>query len=119
MLTDSVDQDTENPIGKLPDGYRIGIFSLRESSAQRVKQLLEARNSSLNVRICTEKDLNEQAKAIAQNADLVVVVWTCLSHALSYGIEPYLQEKPVFPQSSGSTSIMRAIEERVRQTNRI
>lgn len=114
-LTDSIEQDWENPIEKLPDGYRIGIFSLRESSAQRVKLLLEARNNSLDVRICTEKVLNERAKAIAQNADLVVVAWTCLSHAMSYGIEPFLKNKPVFPQSGGSTSMVRAIEERVKQ----
>jgi hypothetical protein len=43
---------------------------------------------------------------------MVVVVTTCITHALTYGIGPYLRE-PVYPQSSGSTSILRAIEGRL------
>jgi hypothetical protein len=115
MLSEHVEQQTENLIEQLPDGYRIGIFSLRESSAQRVKELLKARNNTLDVRICSEKVLNDQAKSLAQHADLVVVAWRSVSHALTYGIEPFLQQAPVFPQSSGSTSMLRAIEERLRQ----
>jgi hypothetical protein len=114
IVTDRAEQDADDPIEHLPADFVIGIFSLRESSAQRVKAVLEARNQALDIRICTETVLNDQAKSLAQKADLVVVVWTCVSHALTYGIEPFLKHKPVFPQSSGSTSMIHAIEERVR-----
>lgn len=114
-LTDATEEDQERLIEQLPAGYQIGMFSLCESSAQRAKQMLESRNSSLDVRICTEKDLNDHAKSLAQNADLVVVVWTCISHALTYGIGPYLKRMPVYPQSRGSTSIVRAIESTLRE----
>jgi len=109
-LTDVVQGTIDDPIATLVGGYRIGIFSLRASSAQRAKQLLLARNATLDVRICIEKDLSEQAKALAQNSDLAVIVTTCITHALTYGIGPYLKKEPVYPQASGSTSIVRAIE---------
>lgn len=110
-LASVAEKDIDNPVASLPDGYRISIFSLRESATVRAKQLLLERNKNLDVRICLEKDLNVQAKALAQNSDLVVVVTTCLTHALTYGIGPYLKKEPVYPKSSGSTSLVRAIEE--------
>jgi hypothetical protein len=116
-LTVVTEKDIDNPIADLPDGYRISIFSLRESSTARAKQLLLERNKNLDIRICLEKDLNAQAKALAQNSDLVVIVTTCLSHAITYGIGPYLKKDPVYPQSSGSTSLVRAIEGYITRVN--
>ncbi len=66
--------------------------------------MLLARNADLDVRICEETDLNDQARAIAENSDLAVIVTSCVSHALTYGIAPYLRSEPIYPQSSGSTS---------------
>jgi hypothetical protein len=106
-------RDVENPVAALPAGYRIGIFSLRESSARRVRQALLARNPGLDVRICAETDLSGQAKSLAQSADLSVVVTTCLTHAMTYGIGPHLRNAPVYPQSSGSASILQAIEKQL------
>lgn len=117
-LTAVTEKDIDNPVANLPDGYRIGIFSLRESSTARAKQLLLERNKNLDIRICLEKDLNAQAKALAQNSDLVVIVTTCLSHALTYGIGPYLKKDPVYPPSSGSTSVIRAVEEHLQKRSR-
>lgn len=117
-LTIVTDQDIDNPVANLPDGYRISIFSLRESSTVRAKQLLLERNKNLDIRICLEKDLNAQAKALAQNSDLVVIVATCLSHALTYGIGPYLKKDPVYSSSSGSTSIIRVVEEHLLKMRR-
>ncbi len=117
-LTAVAEKDIDNPVADLPDGYRISIFSLRESSTSRARQLLLKRNKNLDIRICLEKDLNAQAKALAQNSDLVVIVTTCLSHALTYGIGPYLKKVPVYPQSSGSTSLVRAVEEYITRINR-
>lgn len=111
-------KDIDNPVANLPDGYRISIFSLRESSTARAKQLLLERNKNLGIRISLEKDLNAQAKALAQNSDLVVITTTCISHALTYSIGPYLKKDPVYPLSSGSTSIIRAVEEHLRKMER-
>jgi len=111
QLAALLEQESQTPIATLPAGYRIGIFTLRASSAERAKQLLLKRNPELDIRISLEKAMNSQVKSIAQNSDMAVVVTTCISHAITYGITPYLQNDPVYPASSGSTSIIRAIEE--------
>lgn len=114
-LTQLGAQAAEDPLALLPAGYRIGIFTLRHSSAERAKEMLLKYNAHLDIRICLEQDLNGPAKAIATNSNLVVVVTTCVTHALTYGIEPYLSGKqPVYPVSSGSISMFRAIVDRLR-----
>lgn len=113
QLAALLEEESQTPIATLPAGYRIGIFTLRASSAERAKQLLLKRNPELDIRICLEKAMNSQVQSQAQHSDMVVIVTTCLTHALFYGIKPYLQNDPVYPASSGSTSIIRAIEEAV------
>jgi hypothetical protein len=108
-------QAPEDPVSKLPVDYRIAIFSFDAAGAKRASDLLLMRNAHLKIDICTEKDLNELAKALARNANLVVIVTTCISHALTYGISPYLATSPVYPMSRGSTSIVRAIEDHLRK----
>jgi hypothetical protein len=103
---------TDDPIKLLPEGYEIGIYSLLEPAAQRAKEQLLARNSSLKIRICTDKVLTEPAKSIAQQSDIVVMVITAMKHAVTYGIMPLIDTaKVVRPQSSGSTGLVRSIEE--------
>lgn len=115
-LLEATSTEESNPVTALPAGYRIRIFTFRTHSAERVREALLARNGALDVQICAEKDLSPQARAMAEHADLVVLVTTCISHALTYGIGPYLERPPLYPQSSGSTSIMRSIEEHLRTT---
>ena len=105
------DATEDDPIAQLPNGYMIGIFTLRPESVDRVSTLINRRNPGIEIRLCNDTVLTSQARSLAQNADMCVVVTTCITHALSYGIKPYLPE-PVYPQSSGSTSILQAIEKR-------
>ena len=111
-------EDEESPISALPNGYQIGIYCLRQSTAKQARELLLLRNGSLDVRLCFDEVLTKQAQAIAENSDMAVVVTTCMTHALTYGINPYLKKARVYPQSSGSTSIVRSIEEYVRQISK-
>jgi len=57
--------------------------------------------------------LTDRARTIAQSSAMVVIVTGCVKHALTYGIGPYLRD-PIYPASVGSTSILRAIEDRAR-----
>ena len=118
-LTKANQIETNDVIAELPAGYRIGIFTLRRSSAQRVQKILHARNSELDIRICTEEDMSEQVRSLVQNVQMVVIVTTCITHAITYGLTPHLKEVfPVYPQASGSSSILRAIEQRARDVVR-
>lgn len=114
-LESALEQEADNPLAALRPGYQIAIFSFRTESAEHARQFLLARNDRLDVRICAAKDLDDTAKALAKNSDLAVVVSTCISHTLVYGIKPYLQGSAVYPSSSGSTAIVRAIEAHLRR----
>lgn len=109
------EKDEESPIAALPSGYQIGIYCLRQSTAKYARELLLLRNSNLDVRLCFDEVLTRQAQAIAENSDMVVLVTTCMTHALTYGINPYLKKAQVYPQSGGSTGIVRSIEEYSRR----
>ncbi|MCB9437725.1 MAG: hypothetical protein H6673_12185 [Anaerolineales bacterium] len=100
-----------DPISQLPDGYRIVIYTLDETSAGRVKKILAERQPNLQIDICADAVVTDQMKSITQNADMHVLVWRCMKHSVYYGITPYIDE-PVRPISRGSSSILRAIEER-------
>lgn len=115
-LDETREQETSGPIEELPVNYRIAIYSLEVAAAERARKLLRTRNPELDIRICADEVSNKAAKINAQNADLVVLVTTAMKHALYYGIGPSLKaERVVYPESSGSTSILRAIEEFARK----
>ncbi|MBQ4899853.1 hypothetical protein KB559_13465 [Paenibacillus sp. Marseille-P2973] len=94
---------------------RIAIFTLREHTAQRAVDRLKLRNPNMRFDICADSTLTTGAKAIASNADIVVIVTTCLSHALFYGISPYVKD-PLYPRSSGSSGIIQEVENYFRST---
>jgi hypothetical protein len=110
---EAIGEPESDPLVALPDRFEIAIFTLRPPSAARVGDELRRRKLGLIVHICDDTVLTDRAKNLAQSAGISVVVTTCITHALTYGIGPYLRD-PVYPQSSGSASIMRAIEARLR-----
>jgi hypothetical protein len=111
VLQETVQQEISKPIEDLPPDFRIAIYTLQAVAAERAKKLLLARNARLDIRICADEVLSKSAKINAQNAKLVVLVTTAMKHALFYGISSYLNpERVVYSESSGSTSIIRAIE---------
>lgn len=103
-----------DPLLRLPNEFRLSIFTLDAPAAERASTVLRKRNPTLDVRICVEKDMNRTVESLARRADAAVVVTTCLTHAISYGIGPLLADKPIYPDSRGSVSIVRAIEEFAR-----
>jgi len=111
-LKSSAEQHTTELPEMFSAGYQIGIYSLRAGAAQRARDLFLARYPQIEVRICSDEVLTDRAQTLARNADLVVLVTTAMKHALSAGIGPLLDaQKVVYPQSSGSSSIVRAVEE--------
>jgi hypothetical protein len=99
-----------SPITGLPDGYRIGIFTLWEKTAGRAQQALFELQPRLDVRICTAMVLTDKAKALAQNVHLAVVVPSNVTHPLTEGIKPFLKHAPAYAPSRSSASIVKAIE---------
>lgn len=104
-------QPEQDRLQSLPAGYRIGLFTLQASSAERAKELLLARNPTLDVRLCRATDMSPQVEALARHVDIAVIVSTCITHAITYGIRPLLTRDPIYPASRGSSSIVRVLEE--------
>jgi hypothetical protein len=92
----------------------ITIFSLREKPAQRAAERIMKRNPQLKIRVCSDDRLTNQAKSYAQLSDLSIIVTTCMSHALTYGINPYLDNEALYPRSAGETSIIEKLEDYAR-----
>ncbi len=99
-----------DPLERIPASV-ITIFTLREKAAQRAAKTIMTRNCNLKVKICTDDRLSEQSKALASHSDIVIVVTACISHALTFGIGPFLSKDPLYPRGSGETGIVQALEE--------
>ncbi|MGF6950196.1 hypothetical protein QF028_002701 [Neobacillus sp. B4I6] len=104
-----VENEEQDDVAAAPESS-IAIFTLRENSARRAVEQLSKRNPKLKFRINVDTHLTTQAKNLASNSDIVVMVTTAMKHALSYGITPYLNSDPIYPSSSGTSSIVAEIE---------
>jgi hypothetical protein len=116
----AVTQEATSPLVELSPGYRIAIFTLEPAAAIRAGDMLRQQNTGLDVQVCAARDMDATARALAQNANLVVVVATCITHAMTYGIMPILQQRgrePVYPVSRGAASIVRAVEDALRSSD--
>jgi hypothetical protein len=101
----------EDAVAQLPSGFRIAIFTHRTQSATRAVEILQARNPSLVLEVLDDDKMNDRMGSSARNANIAVIVTSCLSHAVFYGIKPLLAQDPVYPPSSGSVGIVRAVED--------
>lgn len=116
-LHSALQQDAASDVlATFADGCQIGIYSLRAGAALRARELLLARHPHLQVQVCSDEALTEQAQTLARSADLIVLVTTAMTHALATGIGPWLDaQRVVYPQASGASSIVRAVEEYARR----
>lgn len=110
-LTTAVATAEKDPLTNLPSGCQIAMFTLNPSAARRAGEIIQRRNADVQVRICSDTVLTDAATNLAIRSDVVVIVSSCLTHALFYGIKPYLRQDPVYPSFHGATSIVRAMEE--------
>lgn len=99
----------------LPDKTQIAIFTFDEAAAKRARDILLERNPNLDVRICTEHVNNKRVQVLAEKSDYVVLVTTCISHAIWYAVEPLTGDRLVLPRSRGASSILRALDEKFAQ----
>ena len=102
-------QDVD-PLTILPEKTQIAIFTFDAVAAKRTEKLMLERNAGLDVRICTEKSNNKQVESLARRSDYVILVTTCISHAIWYAVEPLATNRLVLPRSRGASSILQALE---------
>lgn len=117
QLESKIDTDREEDSLSLLSPMTITIFSLREKPARRASLRIMTRNSNIKVKVCTDDRLTTEAKTYARSSDLVLLVTTCMSHALTYGISPFLRDNVIYARSSGETGIVEALEEYAETNN--
>jgi hypothetical protein len=102
------DRKETDPIEELK-GESIGLYTLDEGVGRRVRNLINE-VADVEIRLNHDKQATDQLRAVAQNTDLMVVVTGCAKHAATNYIEDVRGEQPVvYPDGTGSSSIMRAI----------
>ncbi len=115
IQTDDSENQTEDILTYL-SGKTIGIYSLDEAAASRVKQLIMLRCDKVNIHISNDKVGNDKLKQLSRTADIFVIAHRCAKHAATIFIESNRpKELPIiWAQGKGSASMLQAIFDYVR-----
>jgi hypothetical protein len=92
-------------------GMRIAIYSLTESSSRQAKAALEHITPAVIVDTNADHGGTARLRALAENADLFVIMWLSAKHAATNFIRDHRGDRPlVFASGKGFSSVLRAIE---------
>lgn len=107
-----VPEESEIPWHLLRD-KQVGIYSLNDRVAERVKVLLTTKEQNVKVLFSNAKVAKDELQYLAKNSDILLIAWACAKHAATI----YLKEQrltsgqTLYPKGSGSSSIMRELQE--------
>ena len=97
----------------------IGIYSLIESASKKAKELLQSYAPSVKIECNSDDAGNPRLRSMAKNSDLVVIVWLAATHAATNVITMSRVDAPiVYAQGKGCSSIIRCIEEYLKETKK-
>ena len=102
----------DDPLAFLKGRY-VGIYTLTASAGKRTAELLDQRVSDVEVQVSNAKVATQKLRAMAQNADVILMVTSSATHAATNTIMDHLGEKTklVRPPGKGSSSMLSALEE--------
>jgi hypothetical protein len=104
----------EDRLARLPKGFQIAIFSFDIAASKRAQDILLARNTGLDVRICGAEVNNKTVEGLASTADISVLVTDKTSHDIFYAVKPLAQERLVYANRRGASTILRSIDNYLR-----
>ncbi|WP_413727329.1 protein DpdD [Sodalis sp. RH19] len=94
----------------------VGIYTLTESVAQRVKQQLLADYPQADIRLNNDKGGSTMLRSLAKDADVFVFAWLSSKHSAYYAIKEERGEKPFLqPSGKGSTSMLDCIRSYLKE----
>jgi len=101
-----------NPMKAL-EGHYIGIYTLTTSAGKRAAKLLKERVPSVDVKLNHAKVATDKLEAMAEHADVIVMVTSSATHAATDAIMQNLGSHTVLvrPPGKGSSSILSSLEE--------
>ncbi len=88
----------------------VGIYTLTDSVAQRVKKQLLADYPQADIRLYNDKGGSTMLRSLAKEADVFIFAWLSSKHSAYYAIKEERGEKPFLqPSGKGSTSMLDCI----------
>ncbi|MBB6055502.1 protein DpdD [Tolumonas osonensis] len=88
----------------------VGIYTLTESVALRVKKQLLADYPQADIRLNSDKGGSTMLRSLAKEADVFIFAWLSSKHSAYYAIKEERGEKPFLqPSGKGSTSMLECI----------
>jgi hypothetical protein len=88
----------------------VGIYTLTESVAKRVKQQLLDDYPKADIRINNDKGGSNMLRLLAKESDIFIFAWLSSKHAAYYAIKEERNGKPFLqPSGKGSTSMLDCI----------
>jgi hypothetical protein len=97
-------------IGGFLAGKSIALYSLTESAITRAKTILESEYPHCSVSVNSDHGGTDRLKAMAENADIFVMVTWSATHAATQFIESHRGSRQILrPKGRGSSSILAEI----------
>ena len=101
----------------VPSGLRITIYTLTEAVSRQAKVVLEKTLPSAVVDCSADHGGSRELKAMAENADIFVIVALSAKHAATDFIRSHRGKRPLlYAQGHGFTSILRCVDEFLSKT---
>lgn len=110
ILEDSGEKNDEVRVGSTLNDKVVGIYTLTESVAQRVKKQLLADYPQADIRLNNDKGGSTMLRSLAREADVFIFAWLSSKHSAYYAIKEERGNKPLLqPSGKGSTSMLDCI----------
>lgn len=110
IAEDSEESTNEVRAGATLNDKVVGIYTLTESVAQRVKQQLLADYPQADIRLNNDKGGSTMLRSLAKEADVFIFAWLSSKHSAYYAIKEERGDKPLLqPSGKGSTSMLDCI----------
>ncbi|EIN3582792.1 hypothetical protein LPH95_002722, partial [Escherichia coli] len=110
ILEDSGEKNDEVRVGSTLNDKVVGIYTLTESVAQRVKKQLLADYPQADIRLNNDKGGSTMLRSLAREADVFIFAWLSSKHSAYYAIKEERGDKPLLqPSGKGSTSMLDCI----------
>lgn len=94
----------------------VGIYTLTDSVAQRVKQQLLADYPEADIRLNNDKGGSIMLRSLAKESDVFIFAWLSSKHSAYYAIKKERGEKPFLqPSGKGSTSMLDCIRNYLKE----
>lgn len=104
--------EDDSTLANLLAGKLVAIYTLTESAGAQAAEALRALAPDVDIRVNTDYRGSRPLRALAENADLFVVVAASATHAATDFIRAKRGAKPLrYAAGRGAISILRAVEE--------